>query len=68
MTGNPSSGGAGEASLIKIMDKKTYIAPEMEVMNIETVEMIATSLGVFGEGGNESSLSREHLGDWGDLW
>lgn len=50
------------------MDKKTYIAPEMEVMNIETVEMIATSLGVYGTGGNESSLSREHLGDWDDLW
>ena len=24
--------------------KKTYMTPEMEVMNIETVEMIATSL------------------------
>ncbi|MBQ2968989.1 MAG: hypothetical protein IJE15_01190 [Bacteroidaceae bacterium] len=25
------------------MDKKTYIAPAMEIANIETVEMMATS-------------------------
>ena len=68
MTGNPSSGGAGEASLIKIMDKKIYIAPEMEVMNIETVEMIATSVGVF----DTSVSSKDQLAtgsrDWDDLW
>ena len=68
MMGNPSSGGAGEASLIKIMDKKTYIAPEMEVMNIETVEMIATSLGVFDTNVNSKDQLATGSRDWDDLW
>ena len=51
--------------------KKTYIAPEMEVMNIETVEMMATSVRIISEkedeGGNEM-LGNERRGSWGDLW
>lgn len=30
------------------MEKETYIAPTIEVMNIEPVEMIATSVGYGG--------------------
>jgi len=51
--------------------KKTYIAPEMEVMNIETVEMIATSIAVVNdandEGGKEM-LGNDRRGSWGNLW
>ena len=69
MTGNPSSGGAGEASLIKIMDKKTYIAPEMEVMNIDTeILMVATSLGVFDTNVNSGDQLATGSRDWDDLW
>lgn len=51
------------------MDKKTYIAPEMEVMNIETeILMVATSVGVF----DTSVSSKDQLAtgsrDWDDLW
>ncbi len=40
----------------------------MEVMNIDTVEMIATSFGFNEEGGNEGSLSNDRRGSWGNLW
>lgn len=33
---------------LRIMEKETYIAPTIEVMNIEPVEMIATSVGYGG--------------------
>ena len=47
--------------------KKTYIAPEMEVMNIETVEMIATSIAVVNDEGDEM-LGNDRRGGWGNLW
>ena len=54
--------------------KKTYMTPEMEVMNIETVEMIASSpnptLGL-NEGevdaDNEQNVN-DRRGTWGNLW
>jgi len=52
------------------MNKKAYITPAMEVVNVETVEMIATStnLQMFDEGGEEQSLASGRRGTWGDLW
>ena len=50
------------------MEKETYIAPQMEVIEIESVEMMATSLVFNEEGGNEESLSNGRRGKWGDLW
>ena len=52
------------------MDKKTYIAPEMEVMNIETVEMMAASsgLGVFDTSVNSKEQLATGSRDWDDLW
>ena len=51
--------------------KKTYMTPEMEVMNIETVEMIASSLEK-GEGdidtSKEDNLAGDRRGTWGNLW
>ena len=56
------------------MEKKVYIKPEIEVLEIETVEMIASSL-IFkdGEVDTESgqlsnSYRPDRRGQWGDLW
>ena len=51
------------------MNKQTYITPAMEIMNIDTVEMMAASIAVDrqSEGGNEM-LGNERRGSWGDLW
>ena len=54
--------------------KKTYMTPEMEVMNIETVEMIATSLvkgdGTFNTNGEDEGVQagNDRRGTWGNLW
>ena len=51
------------------MEKKTYIAPEMEVMNVETETMIAMSFVVDEEGqDNVTTDSRGRRGSWGNLW
>ena len=51
------------------MDKKAYIAPEMEVMNVETETMIAMSVVVDGEGQDDVvTSSRGRRGSWGNLW
>ena len=53
------------------MNKKAYITPAMEVMNVETVEMIATSMAMFSN--DEVDTTSEQLGagrrgSWGNLW
>ena len=53
------------------MNKKAYITPEMEVMNVEVEEMIATSvlLDINEEGQNDVVTdSRGRRGTWGNLW
>ena len=56
------------------MNKKMYIAPEMEVMNVETVEMIAASLVMHGDeetvdtSAEGAQLGNGHRGSWGNLW
>ncbi|MBQ2970568.1 MAG: hypothetical protein IJE15_09325 [Bacteroidaceae bacterium] len=58
------------------MNKKTYITPAMEAMNIETVEMMAASIGTnidglsVGGDAEEGDVagSRGRRGSWGDLW
>lgn len=54
------------------MNKKAYITPSMEVMNMETVNMFAGSI-VYGEGNADTSndgtqLSNDRRGSWGNLW
>ena len=54
------------------MEKKVYIKPEIEVIEIETVEMIAASL-VFNDtvvdtSGPGTQLSNGRRGQWGNLW
>ena len=50
--------------------KKTYIAPEMEVMNIETVEMMAASIRIISDEnqGDDEMLGNDRRGGWGNLW
>ncbi len=56
------------------MNKKTYITPAMEIMNIETVEMMAASLRIGGDDETvDTSVSGNQLGHgrrgtWGNLW
>ena len=55
--------------LIRIM-KKTYIAPSIEVVNIEAVEMIATSIAIDREGKGRDQLgnNRDDERQWGNIW
>ena len=52
------------------MNKKTYIAPAIEEMKIETVEMIATSSMDLLEEEMESTkqLGTGRRGSWGNRW
>ena len=51
------------------MDKKTYIAPEMEVMNVEAIEMMAASLPINPDGSvNTSNPGIQHGAHRRDAW
>jgi len=55
------------------MNKKVYIKPTMETMNVETVEMIATSQAnkfsvSNGVTNDDAAMSNERRGGWGNLW
>ena len=52
------------------MDKKIYIAPEMEEMNVEAMEMIASSLAMYGDEklDAENQLGNRRRGTWGNFW
>ena len=55
------------------MEKKKYIKPEMEVMELEVeILMLTTSFELNEEGGNDDSLANGYdstrRGQWGDLW
>ena len=77
MTESPSSGGVGEASL-KIMKKKTYIKPEIEVAELAVESpMLTTSEPELGFNPNiEVDTEKDQLsigrgtrrGKWGNLW
>ena len=54
------------------MEKKKYITPECEVIEMEIMSMIATSsdLGI-GDDYDENDpnyMVNKHRGEWGDLW
>ena len=53
------------------MEKKQYIAPSMEEMEMEIVEVIATSIPFIDEEGTDqlsNAYRPERRGKWGDLW
>ena len=56
--------------MLHTMNKKTYIKPELEVVEIESVEVIATSIPLVEEDGAEQLTNnyRPRRGKWGNLW
>ena len=68
----PSQGGVGWVSL-RIMNKKEYMMPTCEVVELEgTVYMQVTS-PEFGKGddyefNDPNDMSNRHRGEWGNLW
>ena len=52
-----------------IMEKKEYIKPEVEVIDLEPSQVLATSSIEVkpGESGADQ-LSNDRRGKWGDLW
>ena len=60
--------GRGWGGFYKIMKKKQYITPEVEIAEIELVDMIATSLGVSDEETDEDAWMSNRRGTWGNLW
>ena len=59
--------------------KKTYIAPEMSVMELETEALMLTmsapapedggpSWGGGSQGGMEADANKKRRGTWGNLW
>ncbi len=54
------------------MEKNLYIAPTMEVAELEIVEMLAVSNKDFNVSDEttdaDASMSNRHRGEWGNLW
>ncbi len=52
------------------MEKKEYIAPVCEVIELETISMLAGSFKqeIEGEEGDIELQSNDRRGQWGDLW
>ena len=54
------------------MKKKVYIAPSVEVVNINAVEMIATSIRIGIDrdqsGSNQLGNERGEERQWGNIW
>ena len=54
------------------MEKKEYMTPTCEVVEIEIVSMIATSPSFNPDGEEEENdtgnMSNRHRGQWGNLW
>ena len=56
--------------LIRIM-KQTYIAPAVEVLDMEVVEMMAASKDIFISDettGADAKMAGERHGSWGNRW
>ena len=51
------------------MNKKEYIKPSTEAIEVDVISMLAASIGV-GEGsaGAGDAWSNRHRGEWGNLW
>ena len=71
----PSQGGVGWVSL-RIMNKKEYMIPTCEVVEMETsVSILSGStpkvdVGFGGdlEENDQNDMSNRHRGEWGNLW
>ena len=51
------------------MEKKEYIKPSVEVIEMDVMSMLAASVGVSDETTDEGAwMSNRHRGEWGNLW
>ena len=51
------------------MNKKTYIAPAVEVLDMAVVEMMASSVFVSDETTDaDANMSNDRRGSWGNFW
>ena len=52
------------------MNKKEYIKPSAEAIEVAVISMMAASAPNIGVEGGEGSeiLSNRHRGEWGDRW
>ena len=52
------------------MDKKTYVTPQVEIINVDTNEMLAASMGIHSDIEVQSSdqLGNTRRGEWGNRW
>ena len=51
------------------MEKKEYMTPVMETMDIAPVEMIAASVRISNETTDaDADMAGERRGSWGSLW
>ena len=69
--GSPHRGGDAKGrGGLHIMKKKQYIAPEVEIAEIEMVSMMAASAPNIGfeDGEGGEILSNGRRGKWGNLW
>ena len=51
------------------MEKKSYITPELEIIEMTSSAMVAASIGVgSGEADAGQSFSKEQRSSWGNIW
>lgn len=51
------------------MEKKSYNAPKTVLIKVDTLTMLAASIGIGkGEADAGQSFSNEHRGSWGNIW
>ena len=53
--------------------KKNYLKPEVEMMSMLTINMLATSGNIIpgggsGEAGEDELGANKHRGEWGNVW
>ena len=51
------------------MEKKSYITPELEIIEMTPSTMVAASISVGnGEADAGQSFTKEQRGSWGNIW
>ena len=51
-----------------IMEKKEYISPVAEIVEVGTLNMLALSKESVEQVSDEEQMSNEHRGDWENIW
>ena len=51
-----------------IMEKKEYISPVAEIVEVGTLNMLALSKESGEQMDDEEQMSNEHRGDWENIW